>query len=219
MAEDLVLVNFNISPFGMRVRIALAEKGLEYEYKEENILSKSDLLFKINPVHKKVPVLIHKGKPVCESLIIVEYIDEVWKNKSPILPSDPYQRAHAKFWADYIEKKIFSLGKQVVLATEAGQEAANKELLDCFKLLEEELGDKPFFGGEGFGFVDLALVPFYSWFYTWAQCGLNVAEECPKLGPWARRCMERESVAQTLPDQHKVYAFFMEMKKRLAGPN
>ncbi|XAR56374.1 Glutathione transferase [Bertholletia excelsa] len=105
MAEELVLLNFWPSPFGMRVKIALAEKGIEYEYKEENIMNKSDLLLKMNPVHKQVPVLIHKGKPICESLIIVEYIEEVWKHKSPLLPCDPCQRAHARFWADYVNKR------------------------------------------------------------------------------------------------------------------
>ncbi|KAF6176433.1 hypothetical protein GIB67_010070 [Kingdonia uniflora] len=32
----------------------------------------------MNPVHKKVPVLIHNGKPISESLIVVQYVDEVW---------------------------------------------------------------------------------------------------------------------------------------------
>ena len=57
----------------MRVRIALAEKGIEYEAKEENLSEKSPRLLETNPVHKKIPVLIHNGKPVCESLIIVQY--------------------------------------------------------------------------------------------------------------------------------------------------
>ena len=97
MANEVVLLDFWPSLFGMRVRIALAEKGIKYEYKEEDLLNnKRPLLLEVNPIHKKTPVLIHNGKPVCESLIIVQYIDEVWNDKSPLLPSDPYQRAHAK---------------------------------------------------------------------------------------------------------------------------
>ena len=106
MAGEVVLLDFWPSMFGMRVRIALAEKGIEYEYKEEDLRNKSPLLLEMNPVHKKIPVLIHNGKPVCESLIIVQYIDEVWKDKSPLLPTDPYQRAHSRFWADFVDKKV-----------------------------------------------------------------------------------------------------------------
>jgi glutathione S-transferase len=109
MADEVVLLDFWPSMFGMRVRIALAEKGIKYESKEDDLRNKSDLLLKMNPVHKKIPVLIHNGKPVCESLIIVQYIDEVWNDRSPLLPSDPYQRAHARFWADFIEQKVVRL--------------------------------------------------------------------------------------------------------------
>ena len=102
MADEIILLDFLPSIFGMRVRVALAEKGLKYEYREQDLWNKSPLL----PVHKKIPVLIHNGKPICESTIIVQYIDEVWKDKSPLLPADPYERAQARFWADYIDKKV-----------------------------------------------------------------------------------------------------------------
>jgi len=39
--------------------------------------------------------------------------------------------------------------------------------------------------------------------------------ECPKIIAWVKRCLKRESVAKTLPDQKKVFEYVMEMKKRL----
>ena len=106
-SQHWVLLDFWPSMYGMRVKIALVEKGINYEYKEQNLgKHKNPLLLQMNPVHKKILVLIHTGKPVCESLVIIQYIDEVWKNKSPLLPSDPCQRAHARFWADFTNKKV-----------------------------------------------------------------------------------------------------------------
>ena len=102
----MILLGTWVSMFGVRVKIALAEKGIKYEYREEDLTNKSQLLLQMNPVHKKIPVLVHNGKPICESLIIVQYIDEVWKDRAPLLPSDPYQRAQARFWADFVDKKV-----------------------------------------------------------------------------------------------------------------
>ena len=106
MADEVALLDFWPSIYSVRVRIALAEKGIEYESKEQNLFNKSPLLLEMNPVNKQIPVLVHNGKPVCESLIILQYIDEVWHDKAPLLPSDPYQRAQARFWADVIDKKV-----------------------------------------------------------------------------------------------------------------
>jgi glutathione S-transferase len=103
---DLKLLGTWPSPFAIRVKLALDLKGLSYEYAEEDLASKSELLLSSNPVHKKIPVLIHNGVPVCESNIIVEYIDEVFAGPS-ILSADPYERAIARFWAAYVDDKVY----------------------------------------------------------------------------------------------------------------
>lgn len=96
------------SLYVIRVKIALELKGVSYEYLEQQLgENKSELLIKSNPVYKKVPVLIHKDQPICESAIILQYIDEVWAEAGlSILPSDPYERAIARFWAGYIDDKV-----------------------------------------------------------------------------------------------------------------
>ncbi|XP_074311226.1 putative glutathione S-transferase [Silene latifolia] len=214
--NEVILLDFWPSAFGMRVRIALAEKGVEYEYKDEDLMNKSELLLKMNPIHKKIPVLVHNNKPVCESSIIVQYIDEVWTDKSPLLPSDPYQRAQARFWADFIDKKTYDGSKKIWMSTGEEQEVAKKEFIENLKVLEEQLGDKPYFGGDTFGYVDVSLIPFYSWFYMLETEGnFKIDESNPKIIDWAKRCMQRESVAKTLPDQKKVYEFVQERKKKL----
>ncbi|KAJ4981790.1 hypothetical protein NE237_032627 [Protea cynaroides] len=214
MAEEVTLLDFWASPFGMRCRVALAEKGVNYEYKEENLRDKSPLLLQMNPVHKKIPVMIHNGKPVCESLNIVQYIDENWKDKSPLLPSDPYQRSQARFWADFVDKKAYEMGTKVWKTKGEEQELAKKDFIESLKLLEGELGDKPYFGGEAFGYVDVTLIPFYSWFYAYETCGnFSIEAACPKLISWGKRCMEKESVSKSLPDPKKIYEFILQLKK------
>jgi glutathione S-transferase len=204
--DEVVLLDYWASMFGMRVRISLAEKGIPYVYKEEDLTNKSPLLLQMNPVHKKIPVLIHNGKPICESLIIVEYIDEVWKDKAPLLPKDPYLKAQARFWADYVDKKIYESSRKVWSTKGEEQETAKKDFIGCLKLMETELGDKPYFGGEELGYVDIALVTFYSWFYAYETLGnFSIEAECPKLIEWAKRCMHKESVSKSLPDPKKVY--------------
>lgn len=102
---NLVLLDHWVSQFAMRVRIALAEKGIEFKSIQQDLNNKGELLLQSNPVYKKVPVLLHGDKPVIESILIVSYIDEQWPRPS-LLPSNPYERAVARFWADFVDRKF-----------------------------------------------------------------------------------------------------------------
>ncbi|KAJ3707207.1 hypothetical protein LUZ61_010912 [Rhynchospora tenuis] len=211
LEKGVVLLSFYASPYGQRARIALAEKGVQYEYKEENLPQKSELLLKSNPVYKKIPVLIHDGKPVSESLVIVEYIDEVWSDKAPLVPSDPYQRAQARLWAGFADK-VYECGGRLWNLKGEEQEGTKKEMTEILKLLEAQLGDDKYFGGDTFGLVDVAFIPFTSWFYSYeTYANFSIETFAPKIVQWAKRCMERESVAKTISDPKIVYEY---VKKR-----
>nr|CAB3451943.1 unnamed protein product [Digitaria exilis]CAB3455698.1 unnamed protein product [Digitaria exilis] len=211
---EVVLLDLWVSPFGLRCRVALEEKGVAYDYREQDLVHKSELLLSSNPVHKKIPVLLHAGRPVCESLVIVEYIDEAWPDAAPFLPrDDPYACAKARFWADYIDNKT-RLWK---LKGEA-QEQAKNDLIEALKTLESELGDKPYFGGDNFGFVDIALVSFTCRFLAYEKLGsFSIEEHCPKIVAWAKLCSERESVAKVSPDPYKVSEFIQFLHNRFGA--
>ncbi|CAN6373909.1 unnamed protein product [Urochloa humidicola] len=158
--EKVKLFGFWASPYVSRVIWALRIKGVEYDYIEEDLEKKSDQLLEYNPVHKKVPVLVYRGKPIAESEVILEFIDEAWKDRGHhILPEDPYERAMARFWARFLQDKLSppiwkwftTQGQEQVDA----HEAAVEQLL----VLENELDGKRFFAGEKIGFVDLSFGP------------------------------------------------------------
>ncbi|KAK7836256.1 putative glutathione s-transferase [Quercus suber] len=114
--------------------------------------------------------------------------------------------------------QVYDAEKRRWTKTGEEHEAAIKEFIETFRRTEGELGDKPYFGGETFGFVDLALIPFYSRFYTSEMFAkLRIESECPKIIAWAKRCMQKDTVAKSLPDQKKVYEFHVQMRKQWLG--
>ncbi|ONI08648.1 hypothetical protein PRUPE_5G191500 [Prunus persica] len=140
MAEEnkVTLYGMWSSPYVKRVELALRLKGIPYEYVEEDLRNKSQLLLKLNPIHQKVPVLVHNGKTIVESLVILEYIDETWKTGPQLLPEDPYKRSQVRFWASYLQQ-VFESMVSVLKTSGQAQEKAIKEVTEKLKLLEEGL--------------------------------------------------------------------------------
>ncbi|XP_059650442.1 glutathione transferase GST 23-like [Cornus florida] len=146
------------TPFALRIIWALKLKGIEYETIFEDLTNKSPLLLQHNPVLKKVPVLVHDGNAIAESLVILEYIEETWQN-TPILPKDPYEKAMAP------RHVLHTQGKE--------QEEATAAFMENLKFIEEEIRGKKVFGGETIGFLELAL--------AWMANLISVFEEVTGL--------------------------------------
>ncbi|KAL4296576.1 hypothetical protein GQ457_12G009080 [Hibiscus cannabinus] len=210
MGEEVKVFGFWSSPYTLRAVLALRLKGVPYEYVEENVLgNKSPLLLKYNPIHKKVPVLLHNGKPIVESLVILEYIDEIWKSK-PILPKHPYDKAMARFWAKFFDDKCMPAVWKPFWCPEDEREKAVEEACQCLKTLETALNGKRFFGGEEIGLVDIA-ANFVGFFLRTMQevTGLELlsAEKFPHLFKWTDEFVNHSVVKENLPPRDKQLEF------------
>ncbi|KAJ0020694.1 hypothetical protein Pint_32675 [Pistacia integerrima] len=209
MAEELKLYGTWVSPFSRRVELALKLKGIPYEYIEEDLHNKSPDLIKYNPIHQKVPVLVHNGKPIVESLVILEYIDETWKN-NPILPQDPYQRALARFWAKFIEEKILPLAMKATNSEEKEKEKVVVEMFQLMKVLEGELNGKDFFGGESIGYVDIVATIIAVWFQVTQEIiGVKIVseEKFPVLFKWIEKLKSIDVVKECIPPRDKHFTY------------
>ncbi|CAN1770143.1 Glutathione S-transferase U8 [Linum perenne] len=197
--EGVKLLGFWASPFSNRVELALKLKGVDYEYIEQDLANKSPLLLELNPVHKKVPVLVHNGKSISESLVIVEYIDETWPDNHHIFPHDPYEKACMEgIW-------------KILWCKEEERGRLTEEALQQLKTLEDELKNKRFFGGEGIGIVDIAGNFFGYWIEVIQEVtGLELVtkEKFPVLCNWIDEFVGNSVVKEILPPKDKLFAAF-----------
>ncbi|PUZ40412.1 hypothetical protein GQ55_9G421900 [Panicum hallii var. hallii] len=228
---ELKLLGMWASPFVTRAKLALQIKGLSYEYVEEDLGSKSELLLSSNPVHKAVPVLIHDGKPVCESSVVVQYIDEAFAGASPsLLPADPYERAVARFWAAYLEDKLVTPWRQVFrVKTDEERAEVMRQTIAAADALEGGLkecsgGMGPFFGGESVGYVDVLLGGMISWVKaTEVFSGAKIidAAKTPLLAAWMERFCELNAARAVLQDVGALveYARAVQARFAAAAPN
>jgi RNA polymerase-associated protein len=98
------LVDAARCPYCARVRIALAEKGIEPETVEVDLADRPQWLFELNPPHGRVPVL-DDGFTLPESEVIMAYLEERYP-EPPLLPLDPAERARARLLVHRFDENL-----------------------------------------------------------------------------------------------------------------
>jgi len=113
----LYLYHGTTSVCAIKARLALQEKGLKWDG-EILDLHRGDQhraeYLKLNP-NGVVPTLVHDGRVIIESTLIIEYLDEAFPERQ-LMPSDPYQRAQARLWMKKIDDYLHAACSTVTFA-------------------------------------------------------------------------------------------------------
>ncbi|PON57366.1 S-crystallin [Parasponia andersonii] len=198
------------SPYTKTVELALKFKGIPYEYVVEDLVNKSLLLLKYNPVHKKVPILVHNGNPISESSVILEYIDETWPNGPRFLPEDPYKRAKVRFWAGFFQQQVYETMFLVLKTDGETQERAITQLFEKLEVLEDGMKDlfpdgTPF-DGKNVGLLDILLCSTFGAYKAQEEVlGLKVIdpEKNPGIFSWLNALIDLPVVKESAPPYEK----------------
>lgn len=202
-------------PFAQRAWIALLEKGIAFDYIEQDPYKKTPEWLLINP-RGLVPVIVHNGKSVYDSPVCIEYVDETWKTGSSLLPSDTYQRAYVRIWSNFISSSIVPPFYQLLMKREHSErEQAKEALLKGLMLLFAELDENagPFFGGKSLNLVDIMLFPFAYRFQVVLSHYRDIViptegAEMERYYRWYTAAKDRDSVKKTLSEDAKLVSSY-----------
>jgi glutathione S-transferase/RNA polymerase-associated protein len=198
------LLEHPLSPYAQKVRIALDEKGVRYALRTPDAIGSgqaSEDFRKANP-RLEVPVLYCEGQAIFDSTIILEFIEDRFPDP-PLLPPTAADRARVRMIEDlcdtHYEAITWGLSEIANFKRATGEQAqalqvrAAEELAQLHDWLEGQLGDRPWFNGEHFGWGDLSVAP-----YVAGAVGFGIPPGAGPLSDWFARAAARPSVAAAL---------------------
>jgi glutathione S-transferase len=182
----ITLYNAARCPYVARVRIMLAEKGIETETVEIDLSDRPDWLYEKNPAGR-VPVIEEDGgPPLPESAVILEFLEERYP-EPPLLPADPADRAAVRlliFRDNELTSPYYALRR--------GEDGAREQFDAALGRLDALLGERPYLSGADYGLADIALVP---WVLR-ARDMLGVElDGFPAVADWLARLEQRPAIA------------------------
>jgi glutathione S-transferase len=199
----ITLYEHPLSPYAQKVKIALLEKGIEFEPRLPDLLAGGDAAFRAASPRREVPALVDGDATVFDSTIILEYLEDKWP-EPPLLPPAPAARARVRALEEvcdtYYEAINWGLYEIRVFKRADGTLAermvarAGEQIAGANAWLERQLGDRDWFNGAGFGWGDLSVLPAVN---AGAFNGFPPAAGSP-LARWLDRARARPSVERVV---------------------
>jgi len=212
----LTLFEHPLSPYAQKVKLALYEKGIPFEARTPNLFGETEPEFVESSPRLEVPSLIDGDCTVFDSTIILEYIEDRWP-EPPLLPASPRDRARVRMIEEicdtYYEAINWGLAEIQVFGRAQGDLAAQMtaragtQTAGLQRWLERELGDRPFFNGDAFGWGDLCVYPYAAASQLWAF----PAPAGSKLAGWLERVGTRDSAKKCAEAVATVMASFQNL--------
>jgi glutathione S-transferase len=184
----ITLYDADRCPYCARVRIVLAEKGIEYETVVVDLDDRPAWIYEKNPLGK-VPVLEEDTFVLPESAVINEYLEDRYPEPA-LWPADAAERAFGRllvFRFDELSKPYYALRRE--------EEGAQERLHTQLAKLNAALDARPYLSGREFGLADVAYVPWI------VRARDRMGVELGRFGAladWLERISARPSIAAEL---------------------
>ena len=150
----LTLYDADRCPYCARVRIVLAEKGLEHETVVVDLDDRPAWIYEKNPLGR-VPVLEEDAFVLPESVVIMEYLEERYP-EPPLWPADPAERAAGRL----LVERFDGLSRPYYALRRGDEDARDRLETSWRSSTPHSLADSPFLTGREFGLADAAYLPW-----------------------------------------------------------
>lgn len=209
----LTIYSVAACPYAQRTRILLHLKGLQADLVELDLSKPRPSWFlNINPAGK-VPVLVHDGRPLNESSVINEYLEDAFPER-PVFPADPYRKAQSRLLIDFCNTRFTTNLYRVLMEQDPVRrnriEAAARRDWEWLEMFLARVSPDATFAFAEFGMSDLTYAPFFQRYelneYFW---GFKIPDGLTRVEKWRSSLASHPSVAATslpLEDYAKLYA-------------
>ena len=182
----ITLYNADRCPYVARVRIMLAEKGIEFETVEIDLSDRPAWYYEKNATGRVPTIEEDGGDPLPESAVIMEFIEERYPEPA-LLPADPADRAAVRlliFRDNELTSPYYALRRE--------EDGAREQFDAAVARFDTLLAEQPYLSGAEYGLADIALIP---WFLR-ARDMLGVEfDGFSAVSDWLARLEQRPAIA------------------------
>ena len=179
-----------------RVRIVLAEKGINFEIIEVVPHNPPEDLLELNP-YGGTPTLVDRELVLYDSQVIMEYLDERFPHP-PLMPVDPVSRGRTRMTLRRIQRDWDSLIDQIISNNNTAQ--ASKELRESLTVISPIFEQKPFFMSDEFSLMDCAVAPIL---WRLSTYGIELPPQAKSLKEYASRIFDMDSFQASLTETER----------------
>jgi glutathione S-transferase len=204
----LKLCGFHISNYHNKVRIALLEKDIAFEEDSTVTPSQKDDYLARSPMGK-VPFLEVNGTRLCESEVILEYLEEAYPQK-PLLPKDPIARAKVRELVTVMELHLELVARRLYpgvffggTLSDGTKQSVEKDLAKGVRAFKELAKFDPYIAGNELTLADCAAavhLPLVS-LSTKLAYGRDFLEGIPQVKSYLKMLGERPAFARVNADR------------------
>lgn len=190
------------SPNARRVRIFIAEKGLDIPIVPVDMMAgenQTEEYLARNPLGKMPVLELDDGTCLAESASICRYLEETNPNP-PLLGKDALERAQVDMWHRRMEFELFNpminifvhtgeMWKDRVTQIPELAEINRSKVQACMEWLNKELEDREFIAGDDYTVADITAQ--CAFVMGKAALGMRIPETLSNLNDWWQRVSTR----------------------------